>query len=386
MNSQGAFTLFVFVLGLRQACGAISAVELADDMVIGVAYADVFDATQNLQGIAQRLASMDAAGVERDLYALDLFAGQCAIRDAFLMENLPAVGMDVKFGGALHNLLTHDGFWHTAKTAMRVKPFGLCMAGPPCSHFVWLSQSWHRRSETTPEGDTTRLKICMSNLLVSNFIVILALLAARQVFFCIEQPSTSKLWLHYAVKSFLAWQDALKVSSWMGCFGHDLPKPSQHYCNFADLLTLKRIWSKARARAWAIDGDVVWSEGYRLTHHAGDKGEHVIDTSYHKRTSDGKWVSGTKKLASSAAYTPAFAAAVVAAWWKAHMAAFADVESKHEYEEAFHLSGLSSSMALLFHNHVGPAADALKRRPPLFKRKREASTDEPDCVVTDPYM
>ena len=48
-------------------------------------------------------------------------------------------------------------------SALRLLPFGLAMAGPPCSLMVNACQSVHRRRAWRLEGDTGNFKVRMSN-------------------------------------------------------------------------------------------------------------------------------------------------------------------------------------------------------------------------------
>ena len=65
------------------------------------------------------------------------------------------------------------------------------MAGPPCSLFVFLSSSVHRRGVGHELGDTSRVQVRLANLVVENTIVLLEAVSPRGVWFVLEQPAGS---------------------------------------------------------------------------------------------------------------------------------------------------------------------------------------------------
>lgn len=56
----------------------------------------------------------------------------------------------------------------------RLVPRALVVLGPPCSLFIWLSSSVHRRSLYRPDGDTSRLAVRLSNAISRNTVASLA--------------------------------------------------------------------------------------------------------------------------------------------------------------------------------------------------------------------
>ena len=49
--------------------------------------------------------------------------------------------------------------------------------------FVFLSQSFHRRSEAHPYGDQTQPKVRVANQIVVNLVTLLCVAASRNVFY-----------------------------------------------------------------------------------------------------------------------------------------------------------------------------------------------------------
>jgi hypothetical protein len=47
-------------------------------------------------------------------------------------------------------------------------PFGMLAAGPPCSLFIWLSCSVHKRHLYGPAGDQSVPKVALANIITEN--------------------------------------------------------------------------------------------------------------------------------------------------------------------------------------------------------------------------
>lgn len=60
-------------------------------------------------------------------------------------------------------------------------PFGLVCGGPPCSLFVWLCTSVHRRHEMFPRGNESNPKVRCSNVITENFVSCFALVVSQYV-------------------------------------------------------------------------------------------------------------------------------------------------------------------------------------------------------------
>lgn len=110
------------------------------------------------------------------------------------------------------------------------------MCGCPCSLFVFMSSSVHKRSCAMPYGDQALPKIRRINQLVVNLTVLLALAHTRGVFFMhhgvkfrvvkgarIEQPASSMLWSFPELARLLEFLDTTRVHTWMKKFNHVLP-------------------------------------------------------------------------------------------------------------------------------------------------------------------
>ena len=61
-------------------------------------------------------------------------------------------------GGAAHDVTAEAGFFVLLDLALRLVTRGLIVAGPPCSLFVSLSSSVHRRGVGHELGDTSMVQ------------------------------------------------------------------------------------------------------------------------------------------------------------------------------------------------------------------------------------
>ena len=136
-----------------------------------------------------------------------------------------------------------SGFFALLGLALRLQEHGLILAGPPCSLFIFLSSSVHKRSVSNPHGDCTRADVRLSNLVVTNFIHILLVCVPRGVKFIIEQPLTSTM---YSLPCFnqlgetLGWEDFATITTYMWWFGHDMVKPTKLLSNMRSTRLLAR--------------------------------------------------------------------------------------------------------------------------------------------------
>ena len=94
-------------------------------------------------------------------------------------------------GGASHDVTAEAGFLALLDLAMRLVPGGIIVGGPPCSLFIFLSSSFHRRGPGHEQVDTSKLPVRLANVIVDNTMVLLEVAHLRSVWFVLEQPATS---------------------------------------------------------------------------------------------------------------------------------------------------------------------------------------------------
>ena len=207
-----------------------------------------------------------------------------------------AAAYDIKEGGALHDVTSEAGFFTLLNLALQLAPGGLIVGGPPCSLFIFLSSSFHKRRAGNALGDTSKLPVRLANTIVENTLVLLEVVHKRSVWFVLEQPASSwmfKLPLVVEVFARLGWarggcQPGVRpICVWMGAYGHELPKCSHLVGTLPTLSAMRRPCPlhlrsrEARPAMW-------------------------------RRTSTG--VQGGRDLPSAAEYTSSFCSALYVAW------------------------------------------------------------------------
>ena len=85
------------------------------------------------------------------------------------------------------------GMVRGVQLVLRLARRGLLYVGLPCSSYVFMSSSKHGRSEQRPEGNDFLPFVANANCLCARAMLLACLAIARQAFWCLEQPSTSKV-------------------------------------------------------------------------------------------------------------------------------------------------------------------------------------------------
>ena len=149
---------------------------------------------------------------------------------------------------------------------MMLRPLGLAWFGVPCSTFVWMAFGHTGRSHRFPEGNNDRIDVSCANRIIKRVLVICAILTLRAVWFVIEQPHSSVLFLMKCWKEFEESKPKVRGFAcqrhflWMGALGHVLPKPTVlHGCfpGFGKMKT-KRPSSKMVKHNRAKVGTIAW--------------------------------------------------------------------------------------------------------------------------------
>jgi hypothetical protein len=100
--------------------------------------------------------------------------------------NLDPQGMD---------LLTDQGMARAIVLSLSLVVGGTAWFGVPCSTFVFMSRGHTLRSRKQPLGNTCRPDVKAANRIVGRVMFLVRILAMRQVYWIIEQPLNSLLWV-----------------------------------------------------------------------------------------------------------------------------------------------------------------------------------------------
>lgn len=181
-------------------------------------------------------------------------------------------------------------------------------AGPPCSLFIFLSSSVHKRHQLGPRGDESNLKVKLSNLLTENLAVcIRAVSLIKRVQVLLEQPLSSTMFALPIWQQLATDLEFESIETHMGFFGHFMSKPTTLFGNLEYITWLQRKVKGNKLRAALAD----------KVKKNRTKFEKKLCTPLRLYVkSKGGSVSGGPDLALSAAYTTAFTNAVFRAWFR----------------------------------------------------------------------
>lgn len=90
-------------------------------------------------------------------------------------------------------------------------------------------------------GITDSRKVRLSNLVVASMAQIFHVLMSKNIRVIIEQPINSRMYQHAALEKMVAnFPGFLIASTWMGVFGHGMPKPTRLLTNMRTSRLLAR--------------------------------------------------------------------------------------------------------------------------------------------------
>ena len=186
--------------------------------------------------------------VSMDTDLVDWFAGAEVIRAAGDHSNLVSRSFEVLHDPILEDFLGLDGYLNALRFAKALRILGFSHWGIVCSSFVWQVRNVTKRSARRPMDNQHVLLTRLGNALASRMVLIICLTSQKQVLDVVEQPLSSLLGEHTRVKK-LHFQH---VSTWMGLFGAETPKPTRLYSRYIGaLLPLKRRMSASAKRGFA---------------------------------------------------------------------------------------------------------------------------------------
>ena len=123
-----------------------------------------------------------------------------------------------------NDVATFDGFLQTIILVLRVKEKGLLHVGMPCSSFVWISRSRHRRTAEAPFGDETQPNVLKANEILGRVALLLVLATVRKIWWLIEQPKSSMLPYCPNVRAVMAMAGNVVPTVLHGLLGPLVPK------------------------------------------------------------------------------------------------------------------------------------------------------------------
>ena len=189
--------------------------------------------------------SWDSCAPTLDLggHFFDFFSGVGQASKTFKAKGYKTHNFDILSGG---DLVTRTGFFAALAIFMSLVRGALVLLGPPCSLWVYMSNSFHGRRKHMAAGDLSKAAVRAANTLIRNVVFLLALGHYRGIFFLLEQPSSSPLRNYSWIRRLAEALRCKKVHTWLKEFGHQIPKPTYLLSNMVRAAELRRVWSKRR--------------------------------------------------------------------------------------------------------------------------------------------
>ena len=163
------------------------------------------------------------------LAAFEVCSGRGEVSTAIGQIVGPVATFEVQTSPA-EDLLKVSGVLLMLLRLLRVKKGGLLWIGPPCSSWITISRSWHRRATWRPAGPSrgsVKLRSYLDNHNTIAEVVALTIRTAAVlgVMFVVEQPMSSMLWSYPAMFSALSFTKASTKFMRMSSFCGSSPKP-----------------------------------------------------------------------------------------------------------------------------------------------------------------
>ena len=261
---------------------------------------DWFHASQHRDEL---LEFVRTSAPERDLHMVDLFSASGVAAATFKETGYESKAIDIKLDQG-HDITSRAGFFTIFMACLSIKARGLLLAGPPCNLYIFL---YHKRSLANNFlGDTSNAKVRLSNLIVANMSLILGACIPRGVKILLEQPMNSVMYQHPSIVALTREQQGeapvwSSISTCMGHFNHDMPKPTKLLSNMKSAVLVTRTMNLKK-----------WKKERSELHPSGQP-----PARYTRMTPAGP--AGGKDLHRSATYTNEFCMHVLIIWEKEYL-------------------------------------------------------------------
>ena len=174
-----------------------------DDTSCSIAEESWFDASEHMTEMIEHCKGWQG---RQWLEILEVFSFSAGIAKCKSVKTY--VNFDIRTDGKRHDLTTRRGVYLLLSLGMSLVSGALVTAAPPCSLFVWLSSSVHRRNKGPygPYGDVRRYKVRLANLIVKNFVLwsVVQAYFVLSLFFWLHNvfPQTVYCWCSILEKSW----------------------------------------------------------------------------------------------------------------------------------------------------------------------------------------
>ena len=131
----------------------------------------------------------------RVLQFVEWFCGTGNLTTACRQLGLRVGWFDCILDSEAMNVLTDQGMARAITLSLSLMVGATAWLGVPCSTFVFMSRGHTLRSRKQPLGNTCRLDVKSANRIVRRIMFLVRILAMRKVYWILEQPLNSLLWV-----------------------------------------------------------------------------------------------------------------------------------------------------------------------------------------------
>ena len=187
-------------------------------------------------GVRKHLGWNDASAIvaalmrPRRMHFLDSFCGTGRMTLALKIRGFIGYSYDLESSSS-QNILSDIGFAILLTWLLDIVSGGVFWCGVVCSTWVFMSRGHTLRTRDNPKGDIRRSDVRMANIMADRSAFMCELCSLRNVFWVVEQPSSSIFFHYTAFRNVLS---SLSVGPhkvrrkfiWLGFWGHRLLKPT----------------------------------------------------------------------------------------------------------------------------------------------------------------
>ena len=210
------------------------------------------------------LANSFSCTDNQDLDFVEMMAGSANIEKNMNIQQLCAVGFDIRFDEVRQNFIGLEGFLCACQCFRRLKSGGRGGGGGVswalvCASWIWMSRNATRRSKHEPLGPTDPRRripaVNDGNLMVSLWAAVMRwLVVMGDITWLLEQPTSSILMYHPRACALRLWLETRGLwhttHTWMGAFGALTPKSTNLWSSTSGLVHgLHRSMTRADMQA-----------------------------------------------------------------------------------------------------------------------------------------
>lgn len=229
----------------------------------------------------------------RDIDMVSVFDRSLRMSSTWKNSGHSSTAYDIAHDPVQMDICTQVGFYFLLTLLLGLAPGGFSMWAPPCSLWIFLSSSLHKRSALSPDGNTDHFSVRLANRIAINAAMALkaALKFRSDCTFMVEQPSGSWLFKYGPWKSIIENFWLKKTLTYQGLFGGPLAKPTHLVHSLKqDDLCARRLTRKLRKKKF-----------------------NRTDKVFYVKDSNGS-VTGTKVLSQTSIYPKRLAEAIYKSW------------------------------------------------------------------------